>query len=180
MSGPSDATSNADSGTGAEPIEREDLVAYLDGELPPEVASRIEERLRSDEALRDELARLERAWDMLSTLPRTEAKPSLAKTTVEMLALELEDDVAIRSKTHHWRRWLGWGLAASTFFLAGLLGTVLAGALAPDPDAALLRDLPVVERLDSYHQARSIEFLRELRKRGLFVQDEERDRADAR
>src|SRR2546430_188175 len=98
-----DPTANDD------PIRREELVAYLDGELDADAARRIEERLRTDERLRDELHRLERTWDMLATLPRTEADPSLTKSTVEMLALEAEGDFVLLARTRARRRLLAWG-----------------------------------------------------------------------
>jgi hypothetical protein len=36
----------------------------------------------------------------------------------------------------------------------------------------LLRDLPVIERLDEYRYADSVEFLRTLEREGLFTEDE--------
>src|SRR5439155_1016175 len=122
-----------------DPIPREDLVAYLDGELDVEAASQIEERLRSDEHLRDELHRLERAWDLLAQLPRTEAKASLTQSTVEMLALEAEGELVLWAGKRTRRRLLAWGTAAAMLFVAGFLGTQAAANLWPDPDRPLLR-----------------------------------------
>jgi anti-sigma factor RsiW len=165
----------------AESLRREELVAYLDGELEADAARQLEERLREDAALRDDLQRLERAWNLLATLPRAEADPSLTKSTVEMLALEAEGDLTRSAAKRGRLRRLAWGLAAGLLFAAGLLGTLTAQAIWPDPDAPLLRDLPVVQQLDSYQQAGSVEFLRLLRERGLFVQDgAPHDRAEPR
>jgi anti-sigma factor RsiW len=171
MTGPSDTAK-------ADPLGREDLVAYLDGELDAEAARRLEERLRTDDTLRNELHRLERTWDMLATLPSTEADASLTKSTVEMLALETEEDVACQAATRLRRRRLAWATAAAMLFLAGLLGTRLAAAVWPDPDDPLLRDLHVVQQRDPYYQAGSVEFLRSLRQRGLFVSDDEHHQAN--
>ena len=156
-----------------DPIRREDLVAYLDGEMDAAAASRVEERLQHDDRLRDELHRLQRAWDMLGTLPRTEANPSLTRSTVEMLALEQEGDLVLRAGTHTRRRRLAWGAAAAILFVAGFLGALVAAAMWPDPERPLLHDLSVVQQLDPYQQAGSVEFLRALRQRGLFVHDED-------
>jgi hypothetical protein len=154
-----------------ESMRRDDLVAYLDGELDADAARRMEERLRADEALQSELRRLERAWDMLSVLPRSEANPGLTKSTVEMLALETEGDFERQAATRVRRRRLMWVAAAAGLFTAGLLGTLLGAAAWPDPDAPLLRDLPVVRHVELYQQAGDVEFLRQLRQRGLFVND---------
>lgn len=51
--------------------DTEDLVAYLDGELPSQEVSRIEARLAEDEGFRNRLVDLQRSWDMLERLPRT-------------------------------------------------------------------------------------------------------------
>ncbi len=159
-------------------LRREELVAYLDGELEAEDVRRMEERLSGDDVLQDELHRLERTWDMLAMLPRTEANPSLTKSTVEMLALESEGEFHRQAAARVRRRRLLWGTAAAMLFTAGLLGTLLAGAIWPDPDARLLRDLPIVQQSELYQQADNIEFLRLLRARGLFVNDDERQRTN--
>ena len=44
--------------------------------------------------------------------------------------------------------------------------------------APLLRDLPVVQQRESYQQADNLEFLRLLRERGFFVNDDERQRTN--
>jgi anti-sigma factor RsiW len=170
MTGSSDTNAQANDDS----IRREDLVAYLDGELDAEAARRLEERLRGDETLRDELHWLEHTWDMLSTLPRTESHPSLAQSTIEMLALETAGDFQRQAARRVQRRRVMWGAAAAMLFTAGLLGTRWAGTLWPDPDAPLLRDLPVVRQSELYQQAGDVEFLRLLRQRALFVNDDER------
>ena len=90
-----------------------------------------------------------------------------------MLALEAEGDLVLKASTRTRRRILAWGAAAAIVFLAAFLGSRFASALWPDPDRALLHDLPVVQHLDPYQQARSVEFLRVLRQRGLFVHDDD-------
>lgn len=44
-------------------------------------------------------------------------------------------------------------------------------SLLPDPDAQLVRDLPVIENLDQYLVADDIEFLRDLQRDGLFAME---------
>ena len=110
---------------------------------------------------------------MLAALPRLEANASLTKSTVEMVALEAEGDFVLRASSRARRRRLAWGAAAAVLLVAGFLGTLVAAALWPDPDRALLRDLSVVNHLDRYQQADSVDFLRSLRQRGLFIHDDD-------
>ena len=47
----------------------EELVAYLDGQLDPESARQVEQRLASEETARRRLQQLAQSWDMLDQLP---------------------------------------------------------------------------------------------------------------
>jgi anti-sigma factor RsiW len=161
----------------AQPLSDEDLVAYLDGELEGEAARRVEERLRNDESVQGQLRRLEQAWEALDTLPRSEADEALTRSTVEMLAIEVEEQVGQDAAAKTQRRAWSWAGAAAGLFAAGFLGVLAGEKLWPDPDVPLLRDLPVVQDLDLYRQADNIEFLQQLRSRELFVKDAEPERA---
>ena len=55
----------------------------------------------------------------------------------------------------------------------GLAGVVAGRTLWPDPNVPLLRDLPVIENFDLYHQADDVEFLRQLDRAGLFAEEGE-------
>ena len=46
-----------------EPPNNDELVAYLDGELPPEECRAVEERLANDDAYRQQLRDLDQAWE---------------------------------------------------------------------------------------------------------------------
>ena len=56
--------------------ERDNLVAYLDGELDEAAVRSLEARLARDPQARQELEALKRSWEMLDYLPRPE--PSLS------------------------------------------------------------------------------------------------------
>ncbi|MCL6501390.1 MAG: hypothetical protein K6T86_01815 [Pirellulales bacterium] len=151
-----------------------DLVAYLDGELDAEASRLIEERLASDPQVRQRLVLLERTWDLLDELPRVCVGDVFTRSTIEMVAVKQEEDLAgtAPARRRPWRRYLlpAVGLAAAA--LAGWLGVQLAW---PDPNHKLLQDLPVVENLDAYQQVGDIDFLRRLHAEGLFAEEDESD-----
>lgn len=62
-----------------------DLVAYLDGELDPADARRVEARLAADPAARARADALQRAYDLLDYLPRHEPSPDFTSRTLERL-----------------------------------------------------------------------------------------------
>jgi anti-sigma factor RsiW len=61
---------------------REELVAYLDGELDAAARQSVEERLARDAEYRSHLQSLQQAWDLLDELPRSSASESFTRTTV--------------------------------------------------------------------------------------------------
>jgi len=147
----------------------EELVAYLDGELDVSGAARVERRLADDAAYRARLAQLQRAWDMLDTLQRSEANDDFARSTVEMIAVQAVDD----AKTGHMRavrqRSLAWVGISAAVLLAATGGYFFLQWTLDQPNRELVRDLPVIERIDEYRDADSVEFLQQLHREGLFA-----------
>jgi anti-sigma factor RsiW len=152
---------------------QEELVAYLDGELDTASRARVEERLAADEAYRLQLARLEQAWDFLDALPRTDADASFTQSTVEMVALAAQDEVEKTKEARRRTNWLGWGAAAAMVALAGILGYRVIDRVASRPNDALVRDLPVIEKVELYRHVDSVNFLRQLDESGLFAEEVE-------
>jgi anti-sigma factor RsiW len=148
------------------PIQEEDLVAYLDGELETQQAAAIETRLAADARLQQQLQGLSRAWDLLDELPRAPSDRDLTAATIAMAAEAATLELAQQGRW--WQgtqRWL-WTIGAP---LAVLLVACAATYLVlPDRNRQLLEDLPVLEHLDDYRQAESVEFLRQLAAGGMF------------
>ena len=147
----------------------EELVAYLDGELDASAAARIERRLADDAAYRARLAQLQRAWDMLDTLQRSEANDDFARSTVEMIAVKAVDDAKTGQMRVVRRRSLAWASIALAVLIAATSGYFLLQWRLDRPNRELVRDLPVIERIDEYHDADSVEFLQQLHQEGLFA-----------
>jgi hypothetical protein len=152
----------------ADPPLYEELVAYLDGELAAERASRVEQLLAADPEVRETLRQLEQTWEMLDMLGTADVDESFAQSTLEMVAVEAEEQIRqVEADLPRTRRW------RLTLQCTGLAATALAGFLTvawlyPDPNRQLLEDLPVLENLDEYRQVGDIEFLRLLDREGLF------------
>jgi hypothetical protein len=137
---------------------REQLVAYLDGELTPAEAREIERRLAREPEVQRELQQLQQAWDLLDRLPRAELGADFTRSTVEMIAVAAEEEAEPPAAPRAIRRaWL--------WKAAGLAAACAAGFAAvrfgwPDANERLLRDLPVLENLEAYRQTPNVEFLR--------------------
>ena len=149
----------------------EQLVAYLDGELDAETSKQVERRLAENVAYRRELQQLQRAWDMLDELPRAEVSESFTQTTVEMVALSAAQELTeVKGQGRRHERVL-WGAVGAGVVLAALASYLVVSAYFARPNAELLRDLPVIENMDLYEVADSVEFLRQLEKSGLFAEE---------
>jgi len=149
----------------------EELVAYLDGELDPESSRDVERRLSQDADYRQRLRQLQQSWDLLDRLPKADVDASFTQSTVALIAVKAGDDVEVikerRSKRRRILRWIGVGGVAVAF----LVGYALVYSVAVRHNRRLLRDLPVIERIDEYRYAESIEFLQMLDDEGLFVEE---------
>jgi len=149
----------------------EQLVAYLDGELGPEERREVEERLARDPKYRERLQMVERTWQMLDLLPRADATPNFTQTTLKMVALRAEDDVAQQRADTAKNQWQSWAAAIGGGFLAIGIGYFVVGHFAAQPNDRLVQDLPVIENVDRYHNAENVGFLRELDHSGLFAEE---------
>jgi anti-sigma factor RsiW len=147
----------------------EEIVAYLDGELDRDASLAIERRLADDPAFRARLTRLQQAWDLLDNLGRTEADESFTHSTVAMVTVKAGEDSAGEESRARRRKQLAW---------VGMGGVALAAAVAAflvvdhrlnSENRALVRDLPVIERIDEYSNIDNVEFLKRLQSEGLFA-----------
>ncbi len=144
------------------------LVAYLDGELDDTAARALEERLARDPKVRDRLKALSGSWDLLDALPRAMLDERFARTTVEMVSLAASEDLAgdqVRARARKRGRWM---LGAICALAAAMVGFAAFMFAFPDPNAAPLADLPLVENLDAYDSVDSVEFVRQLYSAGVF------------
>ncbi len=148
----------------------EELVSYLDGELDTESNRRVERRLAQDADYRQRLRELQRSWDLLDHLPRADVDHSFTESTIAMVALQTSDDHQHAQRTDSRQRRLMMGSALACAILVFVATFSATRWWAGRQDRKLLRDLPVIENIDQYRYAESIEFLRLLEREGLFVE----------
>src|SRR5437016_5632947 len=101
--------------------ERENLSAYLDGELAPEAARSLEAKLNTDPQARAEADSLRKTWELLDYLPRPAASATFTSRTLQCVAA-VQPAAVRRLSFGDRRRWtLGLGWAAAVL-LAGTVG----------------------------------------------------------
>jgi hypothetical protein len=140
----------------------EELVAYLDGELPPDDCRRIEERLAADPNYRQQLRELDQAWEALDALPARKAEGDFARTTMELVTVAAHADAAVVTATAAGAKRGRMARFAGAALAGILLGFVMARLLLPNQNQTLLSDLPVIRRADTLRQVENVEFLRRL------------------
>lgn len=140
----------------------EELVAYLDGELPPEDCRAIEDRLANDEEYRQQLRDLDQAWEALNVLPAATVDDGFAKTTIELACVAAQDDLSQRKSLassedrSRLRWWLAGGVAAA------LVAFIMVRAFMAHRTNVQLADLPVIDQANTLTHVPNIEFLRKL------------------
>ena len=166
--------------------KKEELVAYLDGELPDEAASRVENSLVDDPAVRRDVEQLTKTFDLLDLLPASEASDGFAEKTLTAIRTQSSDPKpeltkndarAEKPQTIYSKHGILWGIRASAFLgLLFVATTAFNGAFKQNskPIDELLIELPIIERLDEYEEVGNVEFLKALSESGLF---DERNKA---
>ncbi|QGJ69396.1 Putative transmembrane anti-sigma factor [Planctomycetales bacterium 10988] len=146
----------------------EDLVAYLDGELPADQQALLEQQLSYDPAMRRELQSLESVWDMLDVLPRTEVDERFTTTTIEMVSHKVDESLTTAFEELPTKRRRTWLMLLGASLLMAVFGYAFGRWLWSDPNDELLRDLPVLQRMDSYRKIETLPALKTLAESGVF------------
>ncbi len=148
--------------------EREELVAFLDGELTDDDAHKVEAKLNVDARTRAEADALRKTWDLLDFLPSPEPSPNFTNRTLERLG-------PIRQTQAMRRRWLRvavvgavWAASLLLALAAGFGGMTLALKYSHPADNDMARDLRVLDNERLYEVGDDMDFLRELDKPDVF------------
>ena len=155
--------------------QREDLVAYLDGELPDEKIQQIDEIIARSEVARHEVEALARTFELLDALPTVQASGEFATKT--LTTLKVMDQPFVLAD--QW--WFGYftrTMAITVWMLSlaicGWVGFQSTRHWIKNPSDEVLNDLPVIENLHQYREVGSFEFLKQLKQSGLFDETQEK------
>src|SRR5260370_12890263 len=118
--------------------DRENLVAYLDGELSSKAARVLEARLNLDAEARAEAEALRRTWQMLDYLPRPEPTATFSSRTLERVSgLQTVVTPTTDRSWPHWALKAGWAAALLLACALGFTGVSrLSGSKPSPPDVA--------------------------------------------
>ncbi|MFN0020693.1 MAG: hypothetical protein ACKVP0_20740 [Pirellulaceae bacterium] len=153
-----------------DPVE-EELVAYLDEELAPDHRARVEHRLAEDARYREKLRHMQKSWDMLDLLARSEPDEGFTRTTVAMVALKAKEATDVQKESSQRFITLFRLAVAAATVACGLVAYSVGSWLLSAPDRQLVQDLPLIEHIGEYSHAESVAFLKLLDRHGLFVPD---------
>jgi anti-sigma factor RsiW len=158
------------------PEDHADLVAYLDGELPPEATRNLEARLNTEPGLRSEAESLKRTWEMLDYLPRPEPAANFAEKTLSKigpLGKERKSPPPLPARRPVWF-WpaVAAGWAAAFLVVLGMSYGVWNRVLPREPsESDLVRDLRLIENKQAYDNIEDLDFLKHLDHPDLFGED---------
>ena len=169
--GGNDPSGNLPSGVALSDQDSEELGAYLDGELDSAACARVDRRLAEDASYRQNLQSMQNAWDLLDRLPTPAVSEAFAQTTVEMVAVSAVAEMNHRAAHMSRRRKVFNSLCGAAALGAVVIGFAIASRYINRDDRALVNDLPVIENVEMYRHAESVEFLRQLQEAGLFEQE---------
>ena len=143
--------------------DRDNLTAYLDGELDENATRRIESILTSSSVARNDLELLARTYELLDLLPRPTCGEEFAEKTVATARLEnFRAPVTHQAWYQYLERTIPLAMWSLAFFLAACCGYLLTNQWMPQQDDLLLEELPLIQNLDLYHEVGSVRFLEEL------------------
>jgi len=152
--------------------DRAELVAYLDGELDETLTQRIETVLSQSPVARNDIEMLVRTYDLLDLLPRPKASTEFTEKTIATAKLaEVPVDYTQSAAFQKVRKLvpvLGYAVLVAA---GGLAGYAAMNQYVPLPEDALLRDLPVIEKLDDYTEVGDVQFLERLGNEPSLVRD---------
>lgn len=142
-------------------LRRDELVAYLDGELSAKRKREIESQLNSDSHAKREADALQGAWDLLDSLPQ--AQPSADFVSRTLARLDAPAAMPKPSPIVPWPRRIGWAAAIVFALLAGYWTINQARTPLPiDSEDLLVQDFRSIENARMFEHVDDIDFLHKL------------------
>lgn len=151
---------------------REDLVAFLDGELDEELSRRVEVGIHTSPEVRGEAESLRRTWELLDFLPRAEPSATFTQRTLDRIK-PISGDAGPARRGTWWKRGacsLAWAASLLLSTLAGYAGYQYFHPQQPG-DRELIHDLRIIENLRLYELVEDLDYLKELDQPDLFGEE---------
>jgi len=149
--------------------QRENLVAYLDGELEDGLTQQIDKVLVQSEVARHEVEALARTWEMLDLLPKPGAPENFTERTLHTLQV---GEIRTRLVDQPWFGYVRKGSIGAVWVaglaLCAILGFTITTQLVPNPQADLLANLPLIKNLDIYLEIHDAGFIKDLQRQAIF------------
>jgi hypothetical protein len=152
--------------------QRDNLVAYLDGELDDASTEEIEQTLAHSAEARHEVDMLTRTWELLDTLPKSKASDEFSERTLSSIKVnDIKQSGFGWFHPANWRRHMYpifWGFSLIVAATVGF--SVLRYGISGESEQ-LVEELPLIDNYNVYSDIVDVEFLQELQKSGLFEED---------
>lgn len=149
--------------------QRDNLVAYLDGELEEDTTQYIDQVLAKSEVARHEVEALARTWELLDLLPKPNATENFTERTLTTLKVS---ETRTNLTDQPWFTYVRKGAIAvvwvAVLSVAASIGFIATTKWIPNPHDELLTDLRLMKNLDLYLEADSMSFVGELQRMGSF------------
>lgn len=143
----------------ADQTRLEQIVSYLDGELPPVENDLIERQLVEDDAFRAELQSLDRAWSALDALPANKVDDRFSKTTLELVVDVAKQELAEKTLALPVQRRKHWLANLVLALTTGVLALLAVSVARENPNGRLLADLPAIQYIGIYTQFQDVSYL---------------------
>ncbi len=139
---------------------KDNLVAYLDGELTEQDMQELDEVLRQHPDARANVEELRQTWDLLDVLPRPAVTEAFSAQTLATIRVVQDEEPA---QPTAWRRRLLLALLLTSLLtISAVAGVLLVDRWQPDPTVKLITQLSVIERFGPYDEIGDLGFLEAL------------------
>ncbi|HTI49952.1 MAG TPA: hypothetical protein VL475_03335 [Planctomycetaceae bacterium] len=145
--------------------QRENLVAYLDGELDEPTSQSVEQVLAESVVARHDVDMLSRTWDLLNVLPGVKASEEFSRKTLTSIRTAESPRASPfgAAASRNARRGVLLAAWAALVAICGFVGFEASRRWVPDETEQILNDYDVITHLDEYTEVGDVEFLRILK-----------------
>lgn len=152
--------------------DRDNFVAYLDGELPAPDVQGLEKVLADSPVARKDVEMLVRTYDLLDLLPRPQATVEFTQKTMATAKLiDIKPDLTQTVWYKQTQLIVTAAVSLAVLCAVGFAGYLATTRWVPTEDDLLLRDLQVIKNLDEYSQVGQVEFLEKLQGQPTMMQE---------